>query len=350
MILILSYEKDQHVRVVARRLEQLGEEYLWFNVGRFPVASEVHVGYERDGLARLILRADGREYDLSAVKAVWLRRLRAPQPLAAVRHEVSRAWSAGVCTFVLSRLWELLDCRWMPASPGVEDYANNKLLQLKVAARLGWRVPRTVVTNSPDDFLAFYEEAEGRMVTKLAAGATAKAQTHVGDKFPSYTHVVQRRDLPTFRSVRFAPITLQEYIRKRVELRITVVGSDVFAAEIDSQVSARSRDDWRHHDLDPDMYRVHALPAEVEARCVRLVRELHLCYGALDVVLTPEGEYVFIEVNPNGQWLWIEDHTGLPIAAAIAQYLVHGGRESNGDSTRQHVRELATGREPILAG
>lgn len=349
MILILSLERDPHARAVAQRLEQWGEEYLWFDCARFPVDSEIHIGYERDGLARLILRADGREYDLSALKAAWLRRLRVPAPLPEIRNELSRKWSAGVCNVALSRMWELVPCRWMPALPAVEDYANNKLLQLAAAARLGWRVPRTVITNSPEDFLAFYEQCEGRMVTKLANGAGAKAQVFVGVLFPAHTQVVRRRDLADFRSIRFAPMMLQEYVPKRVELRITVVGSQVFAAEIDSQSNPRSRDDWRAHDLDREMYRVYPLPPEVEALCVSLLRELHLCYGAFDVVVTPAGEYVFLEVNPNGQWLWIEDRTGLPIADAIARYLAYGESDDNGSNDQQHTCQLATSGKPAFA-
>lgn len=349
MILILSHDRDPHARAVAQRLEKLGETYLWFDCDRFPVNSEIHIGYEHDGLARLILRADGREYDLSALKAAWLRRLRVPRALPEIRNDMSRTWSAGVCNVALSRMWELVRCRWMPGLPADEDYANNKVLQLALAARLGWRVPRTVVTNSPDDFLAFYEQCDGRMVTKLANGAGAKAQVFVGLLFPAHTQVVRRRDLMDFRSIRFAPMMLQEYVPKRVELRITVVGSQVFAAEIDSQSNPRSRDDWRAHDLDREMYRPYALPADVEALCVRLVRELHLCYGAFDVVVTPAGEYVFLEVNPNGQWLWIEDRTGLPIADAIARYLAYGESDDNGSNDHQHSRQLDVGSEPAFA-
>lgn len=352
MILILSHQTDQHVPFVTRRLEELGEEYLWFDCAGFPVDSQVHVRYERDGLKRVSLSADGREYDLSAVQAIWLRRLRTPRPLESVHDDVYRTWAAGVCTMVLWRLWELLDCRWLPASPDVDDYASNKLLQLKLAGQLGWRVPRTIVTNSPEQFLAFYEECEGRVVSKLIAGASAFAQTRVGEKFPSYTHPVMRRDLPSFRSIRFAPIAVQEYVPKRVELRITVVDSQVFAAEIRSQSHSRSRDDWRHHDMDPDMYHRHALPPDVEARCIDLVRALRLTYGALDVILTPDGEYVFLEINPNGQWVWIEDFTGLRIADAITDYLAHGHTtvkgNPNGSFDQHHTRQLARVAEPVL--
>jgi len=347
MILIISIENDQHVPFVTRRLDRLGEEYLWFDCTRFPVDSEIHISYARDGLTRVVLRVDDREYDLSAVKAIWLRRVRDSRPLKVLSEGVSRTYAAGVCTMVLRRLWELLDCRWLPATPEGDQHASNKLLQLSVAARIGWRLPRTLVTNSPEDFLAFYDECHGRMVTKLAAGASAYAQIRIGDKFPAFTRPVRRRDLASFRSLGFAPMMLQEYVPKRVELRITVVGTHAFAAEIDSQASPRSRDDWRQLDPDPEIYRVHRLPPEVEARCVRLVHELQLSYGALDVIVTPDGEYVFIEINPNGQWAWIEEYTRLPIADAITNYLVHGEKNSHGSLGNRYVGELAS--EPALA-
>ena len=68
----------------------------------------------------------------------------------------------------------------------------------------------------------------------------------------------------------------------------------------------------------------HALPPEVQERCVRLVERLELCYGAIDMILTPDGRYVFIETNPSGQYIWIENETGLPISAAICDFLTAG--------------------------
>ena len=82
-------------------------------------------------------------------------------------------------------------------------------------------------------------------------------------------------------------------------------------------------------------YAPHELPLEEEQRCIRLVQELGQCFGAIDLVLHPERGYVFLEINPNGQWGWIEDFTGLPIAAAFADLLVR--LSSNHSSTREQV-------------
>ena len=100
------------------------------------------------------------------------------------------------------------------------------------------------------------------------------------------------------------------------------MGERVFAAEIASQSSARTRHDWRHYDVDSTPHTVHQLPPAIERACITLVRSLGLVYGAIDFVLTPDGEYVFLEINPNGQYLWIEHLTGLPITAAIVDHLM----------------------------
>jgi glutathione synthase/RimK-type ligase-like ATP-grasp enzyme len=118
-------------------------------------------------------------------------------------------------------------------------------------------------------------------------------------------------------------VIFQEYVPAVVDLRVTVVGDDIFAAGIHSQ-ETRYRVDFRI-DMNQASIEAHSLPGEVES-CVReLIRRLGLVYGAIDMRLTPDGRYVFLEVNPAGQWLFIEGRTGQPITAAVARTLAHTG-------------------------
>jgi glutathione synthase/RimK-type ligase-like ATP-grasp enzyme len=115
---------------------------------------------------------------------------------------------------------------------------------------------------------------------------------------------------------------LQAYVPKQLELRITVVGQQIFAAEIHSQQTHHTRHDWRRYDLSNTPHFPHELPLEVSERCIQLVNRLELCYGAIDMILTPDGQYVFLELNPSGQYGWIEQETGLPISSAICDFLM----------------------------
>lgn len=103
-----------------------------------------------------------------------------------------------------------------------------------------------------------------------------------------------------------------------------MVGDKVFACEIHSQENQRTIDDWRHYnfdDLKDVKHLVHKLPSEVQDKCIRMADHFGLNFATFDLVLTPDGKYVFLEMNPNGQWLWIEDLTGLPISEAITDLL-----------------------------
>jgi glutathione synthase/RimK-type ligase-like ATP-grasp enzyme len=114
----------------------------------------------------------------------------------------------------------------------------------------------------------------------------------------------------------------QGHIPKKFELRITVVDHEVLAAEIHSQSTQRTRLDWRHYDHSHTPHRIHQLPERVRRACLDMVSRLGLRFGAIDMIVTPDDRYVFLEINPNGQWLWAEQQTGLPISDAVCAALL----------------------------
>ena len=318
-ILILSNADDAHVPPVARKLDARGERYLRLDPASFPADAAATVAYGPNGIERRTLRHADGVLDLSDVKSVWLRRPGRPGTGADPRY---RDWSLETWSQFLQGLWATMDCLWLPGDVAAQRAAERKVSQLALAARLGWRIPRTVTTSEPREVLDFYEACGGRIIAKAAVPHELKGRG--GEEREPYTRPVRRRDLISLGALRHAPVTFQEYVAKRAELRVTVVGERVFAAEIDSQASARTQHDWRHYDNDRARYSVHALPPAVAARCVTVTRALGLCYGAIDLILTPGGEYVFLEINSNGQWVWVEELTKLPIAEAIAGLLAAG--------------------------
>ena len=125
-------------------------------------------------------------------------------------------------------------------------------------------------------------------------------------------------------NVRFAPVIFQEYIPATVDLRITIVGEKVFAAEIHSQQTDYVYD-FRMA-MDRADIRPHELPDTLEKELLTLMDAFGLVYGAVDMRLTPDGQYVFLEVNPAGQWLFIEARTQQPITQALCDYMVDRDR------------------------
>ena len=127
-------------------------------------------------------------------------------------------------------------------------------------------------------------------------------------------------DLACDEALKAAPVIYQRHLEKLWDIRVTIVGESIYAAAIHSQETASARVDWRRADVELE-HKKHVLPDDIAKACRRLMKVLNLRFGAIDFVLTPDGQYVFLEINPNGQWLWIEDKLGYPITNRIAKWL-----------------------------
>jgi hypothetical protein len=319
MILMLSSPSEPLVVHLVQKLQERQAAFVQFDYAQFPKAAELSLAYEPNGQSRPALRRGKDLVDLSHVDTVLLWRPNPPTPHEALTDETSRAFVTTESLGFLNDAWSSLDCRWLPARPSVVRDAAQKVSQLQIAASLGFELPPTLVTNSPADFLEFYRRHNGKVVSKLVGVAFLR---HIGDAFGRYTEVVAKHDVGYAHAVRYAPVIFQAYVPKYLELRITVVGRRVFSAAIDSQASNHTRHDWRRYDHFGTPYLAHDLPDEVERRCVRLLERLGLSYGAIDMILTPDGRYIFLEINPSGLFLWIEEATGLPISEAICDWLM----------------------------
>ena len=152
------------------------------------------------------------------------------------------------------------------------------------------------------------------------------SQEHPDENFlrSIYTTLLREQDLALLDSIRLAPGFFQEYIPKRVELRVTVIGDEIFTAELHSQVHEQTRYDWRHYEVEVPMDE-HHLPVEIAEHCLALTKAYGLHFSTSDLIVTPEGRYVFLEMNPNGQFLWVQDRVPtLQMREAMAACLIRG--------------------------
>ena len=323
MLLVVTGPTDATAEIVIGKLRARGADVHRFNPGDFPSRASVSLGFDSRGRTTATLRTPQARIDLRAVDAIWFRRPDPPRADARVDDGRVRRYIADECALHLNDVWNTLACDCLPARPWLVAHAELKASQLALASALGFEIPSTLITTEPADFLGFHRAHDGSVVSKPAGPAFNR---HFAPEIGRYTELVSPRDVAYADSVRHAPTIFQAYVCKRIELRVTVVGERVFAAEIHSQTARRTRHDWRRYDLAHTPHRPHALPPEIARRCVLLVQRLGLAYGAIDLILTPAGRYVFLEINPNGQFLWIEQLTSLAISDAIADWLA--ARES----------------------
>jgi hypothetical protein len=323
MILILSSDTDAHADAASERLASSGVRFHRFDPARLPASAQLSVHGSPSTGVRCTLRDRGETIDLSTVSAVWARRPGQPAAAPEIADPMVAAYVSAESHGVLESVWQLLDARWVPGRLTDLRTAEHKAYQLAVAQASGFELPPTLVTNDPDELLDFGQAHNWELVSKLHSDAVSRS---FKSRFQRFTERFSPRDLAAIDAVRLCPLIFQAYVPKQLELRVTVVGQRVFAAEIHSQQTRHTRTDWRRYDFYGTTYAPHVLPTTVAAACLELTRRLRLCFGAIDLVLTPEGRYVFLEINPAGQYLWVEDTTGLPITDAICDELVAAER------------------------
>lgn len=193
--------------------------------------------------------------------------------------------------------------------------AQHKPLQLATAAREGFAIPDTLITNDSRRAGAWLDALAGEGVYKPLTYFMRPPDHLLFTCAVTASTVTDQR-----RALRIAPGIFQPRIAKDHELRVTVVGSEVFAVRIESQASPAARLDWRRGQNAVRYERID-LTEDVARQILRLHRALGLIFAAYDLIVTLEGELVFLEANPGGQWLWLEDLLDLPISAAMAAAL-----------------------------
>lgn len=327
MILLLTHRDDPVVGRVLSHLEARGASVLRLDDADVPCRASLSVAASTDGGFGGALRVDGRRIDLSEIRVAWDHRPGAPTPPPELTRISALEFARNEARRLVDDLWHTLPISWFPARKADVLRAQHKVSQLRLAARLGFPLPPTLVTADPGAARAFFREHDGRIVSKTFWMAVVPCEADSTAGFACFTQVMSGRSVVELNGLRACPMILQAYVPKASELRVTVVGERVLACEIASQSSHRARLDVRQGDLGRVRYRAVELPPEVEARCVGLLRALGTHFGTIDLIRDRDGEYVFLEINPSGQWRWIEDLSGLPIAATIADWLFTVDRE-----------------------
>ena len=272
------------------------------------------------------LRVDvgGRTVDARGTRAVWLRRWHSMENLADLRRDDPSGVGHGVVTFFARELMALRGALadglrgapWLTPESGL---AVNKLRVLRVADEVGLNVPPTLITNRRETLAAFVRE-QGRVICKPLGEATnlqVGATNYVMFTAEVTPELVER--LPE----RFFPSLFQPRVEKRYELRIFYLDGRCWPMAIFSQGDAQTAGDFRNYNLQrPNRCVPYALPAAVEAAVVALMRALELDTGSVDLIRADDGRYVFLEVNPIGQFGMVSEPCNYYLERRVAEHLM----------------------------
>ena len=319
-ILILSSKVDIATDHVILKLEERFANFYRINTEDFPlnVASSVRI----ENCSPESWRWNTRSIDFSNVRAVWFRRHRLPQMPDVLDGGDQEYCLREADWFVKGLIYHMASIPqrigWMN-HPARAQFAESKIYQLAMAKEVGFQLPTTLVSNDPIEVRNFFRDQKGRMIAKplrLGYFDRGDRQTCV------FTSLIKESDLQDDDQIRIAPVIYQKHIDKLFDVRVTIVGGKIFAAAIDSQKIPSAVVDWRQSETAELPHLRHDLPPSVEELCISYMNALGLSFGAIDLILTPDGNYVFLEINSSGQWVWIEDRLELPISEAISDWLL----------------------------
>jgi glutathione synthase/RimK-type ligase-like ATP-grasp enzyme len=323
-IMIWSQPEDVHARAVEWALNRKGVPTRVWLGSDFPIQSTASIsisgGRQVPGKVTLKHRADTLFSDLDVL---WRRRSGAPM-LSEDLHPGDKVVAINECNQLNNNLNYLLDqgAKFCVNSYEGAQRARSKALQLQVAARVGLRVPETLITNDHAELSRFYADHHGSLIIK---SFTCPTWSDDRKAFFAYSTRVTPHLLEQPESVQASPAIYQELIPKRYEVRAFFAGRHHLAVRLDSQTESRSKLDWRAMSTARIPVEEITLPEAVSGKCIALMQELGIVTGSFDFAVTETEEYVFFEVNEQGQFLWMEARCPkLPCLQMFCDFLLSG--------------------------
>ena len=310
MILIVTRKDDVHADVVTLELDKLGEAYFRLNTEAID-EYDITLSPKK---ATLVHRATDRRLCSESVKSVYLRRRSIPEfPIdTGYASFVQSEWKG-----LLRNMWVLLASAFWISHPDAIEQTSDKIAQLRLAREIGFEIPETILTNSIVSVNQLQNKCGELIYKAIHSGEINRSTGQV-----IYTSSLKPDLLSNdhTREFQVCPAFYQPRIPKDYEVRVTVVGTRVFATKIDSQISVETSLDWRRYGGGNLRHGPYELEQPVADKCVEVVRSFKLEFGAIDLIKNKAG-YVFLEINANGQWAWIEACTKYPIARSVAELL-----------------------------
>ncbi|WLG76535.1 hypothetical protein [Pseudomonas simiae] len=311
MLLLVTNCRDITMDYVVAELRRRGQPFFRLNTEQLPQALCSMAGFPRDAWS---ISLDGVVVRGAAITGAYFRRPGAPVVPDTATDPGERAYIEAEWSSFLKSLYSRLEGRWLN-SPTKIFMAEDKPMQLLLAQEIGFHVPQAFVTN--DILCARAISALGQAIGKPLRQAVLAGEA----ERVIFTSRLAEIEDEQAEAIRLTPFIVQSEISKQYDVRVTVVGERVFATAIWSQDNEETITDWRKGSRPDLRHEKIVLDRRVERQCVKLVQRLGLRYGAIDLVCDQSGKLWFLEINPNGQWAWIENLTGYPIAAAIVDEL-----------------------------
>ena len=322
-ILIATVVGDIHATAVAVALERMGHGPLLWYASDVPVqaAASIHLPAIAAAVSDISLSLPNAVCTTGAFDTYWHRRRGEPVidvPLLASDRDIAERETQRMVTGLMDALSQTsFAVNSMRAARNAED----KIGQLRLARQLGLPLPETLISNDPGRVRSFVlaHERAGVIVKNFAPICWLSE----GSAAVNFTARLTADMLPDDAMLRLTPAIYQVLVPKAYEVRLTCMGAEQVAVALHSQEESAARLDWRG--VAPNRLGMHRIevPADISARCHAFLAAMDLRFGCFDFIVTPQGQWVFLEVNQMGQFLWVEEATPeIPLLQMFCDFLV----------------------------
>lgn len=316
-ILILSSANDPHALMIQAGLLAKGANVTLWCTADFPTLISKSITIDKFSEK---IRIHGPELEINNddYTDIWNRRpsLKLPD---GVLHQADRVWAERNCRIFQSSVYGLVGRNAFWVNPPYSD--TDKLNQQILARGIGFETPDSIYSNDPDAIREFINKYEENVIFKpFYPGAWRSKDT--GKMFGTGTKRISITDLVDDDIMACSPGIFQELIPKDYEVRVTVFGRHIVAVRLFSQETQKGKLDYRNA-YDELRFEYFEIDTELSKKIFKLMEKLGIVYGALDFIVRPGGETVFLEINESGQFLFIEEACGVPILDAFCDFLIY---------------------------
>lgn len=320
-ILIISRQQDVHVDIIIDKLYKLNCNVFRLNTedftSNFSLTLKNNINNELCGTITNL--STNKSIKINDIWRAWYRKpedfniSKSIQNIEAINFIKKESQQA------LHFLYNFPGLKWLNHPDDIRK-AERKYLQLQVAKKNGLSIPSTIITNDEVEAKKFFNSYPSLICKVLHSIIVTENEPY----YSSYTHKIDKSNFYDFlNNINLCPVLFQEYIDKKYEIRSTVVNGKVFSCKIDSQSSEESKIDFRlASNISEIPHESIQLPKYIDDALISITTYFGLKYSAIDLIFNKNNEYVFLEINPNGQWYWIEMLTDMKIADEVISTLL----------------------------
>ncbi|PIF46804.1 MvdC family ATP-grasp ribosomal peptide maturase [Chryseobacterium sp. 52] len=311
MILCITHSQDfYNIDVFFEYLNTKNIPYFRLNSDRMNHFQKISVNEDSFELTD----ESGNTVHSRDIKGVWHRKAWGISIPEELDEDYKKIFLNGYASLRYNLMTVLENIPWINPYENERKIDGNKMLQLKLAKENNLTIPETIFSNDEEKITAFFHEyCNGKAVAKLHS---LTAKTMNGENLIS-TMIIEEDTLENISDITYCPMIFQPYVDKEYELRIVYIAGDFFTGKINNSENV----DWRLAQEDY-FWSAYELPGHVKAGLASMMKEMGLYIGAIDMIKGKDGEYYFLEVNPQGEWGMLQHELGFPIAEKIADNLI----------------------------